>query len=315
MNENENHHLPSESNPIPTEEKYSQLPGTDTEQVPPSPELDEEDEEKKPKEGLSFNWFNLVLGVAIFFWLSDSGNILSDDFSIYPYLAIVVIVHELGHVIIGKSFGCIIKEMQVFFLSFISYKPKNAEEGNSWRNITWSLGVLPLGGVTIFKSRASSGKDNVALSSDGESDLASSGSEQNTFSSSDGENDLASSPYIEDKAAWQRMLISAAGVLFNLATFLIIYLAMPYMSDELYDLLWPLMSLSLILALLNILPIYPLDGGAIVFALYEMITGKKPSSGFTTVCSWIGLIFIILFFWVFPEWLGGILETVFGWLF
>ena len=74
----------------------------------------------------------------------------------------------------------------------------------------------------------------------------------------------------------------------------------------------PLALMSLFIAVLNILPIYPLDGGAIVFALYEMITGKKPSPGFTKVCGWIGFIFIVLFFWVFPEWLNGILDSVFG---
>jgi regulator of sigma E protease len=65
------------------------------------------------------------------------------------------------------------------------------------------------------------------------------------------------------------------------------------------------------LALLNILPVYPLDGGAIVFALYEIISDKKPSPAFTKVCGWIGFIFIILFFWVFPGWLNGIIDFVY----
>ena len=73
--------------------------------------------------------------------------------------------------------------------------------------------------------------------------------------------------------------------------------------------------LSLFIAVLNILPVYPLDGGAIVFALYEIVTGKKPSQGFTNACAWIGFIFIILFFWIFPEWLDGLLENVFGMFF
>ena len=48
-----------------------------------------------------------------------------------------------------------------------------------------------------------------------------------------------------------------------------------------------------------------------MFALYEMITGKKPSPGCTKACGWIGFIFIVLFFWVFPEWMNGILDSVF----
>ncbi|MBR5083965.1 MAG: site-2 protease family protein [Prevotella sp.] len=125
----------------------------------------------------------------------------------------------------------------------------------------------------------------------------------------------AASPYIDDKPAWQRLLISAAGVLCNIATFLILYFILPHISSESTNFLWPLIAWSLILAIINILPIYPLDGGAIVFALYEIITGKKPSPTFTNVCGWIGFIFIILFFWVFPEWLGGIIERVFDMLF
>ena len=163
-------------------------------------------------------------------------------------------------------------------------------KGNSWRDITWSLGVIPLGGVTMFKSRASGGRDG----RDPRMELT-----------------PAASPYIEDKPAWQRLLISAAGVLFNIVTFLILYIVMPHMSSECLTFFWPLIYLSLMLALLNILPVYPLDGGAIVFALYEIISGKKPSPAFTKACGWIGFIFIILFFWVFPGWLNGIIDFVY----
>ena len=297
MNENEIHHLPSEGNLTPSEKWSDQTYDNDMETAPPSPDFNEGQE---AKEGVTFNWFNLLIGVGIFLSLSKSGNIFSDDFTVYPFFAIAVIIHELGHVIIGKSFGCYIKQIQVFFLSFISYKPKPSPESNSWRNITWSLGVLPLGGVTVFKSRKT--RDEYY------------GDDMESYSQ---EMDMtaATSPYIEDKPAWQRLLISAAGVLFNFATFLILYLAIPIMSNECYDILWPLIAFSLILGLLNILPIYPLDGGAIVFALYEIIAGKKPSPGFTKVCGWIGFIFIVLFFWVFPEWLGNILNGLFKLLF
>lgn len=262
----------------------------------PSLSADHNDDEKVLQEGFTFKWFNLFIGVAIFVWLSQESDFFTDDWTFYIYLSIVVLIHELGHVIVGKSFGCFIKEMQVFFLPFVSYKPKQVYDGNSWRDVTWSLGVLPLGGVTVFKSRESANKEKV----DGYS------------GSSRMELEPATSPYIEDKPAWQRMLISAAGVLFNIAIFLILYVALPYMSFECYDFFRPLAVLSLLIVVLNILPIYPLDGGAIVFALYEIITGKKPSPGFTKACGWIGFILIVLFFWVFPEWLEGILDWVFG---
>ena len=249
------------------------------------------------QDGFSFNMLNLVLGVAVCVWMTSGSGPITDDWPFYLYLCVAVVIHELGHVVMGKSFGCFIKEMQVFFLPFISYKPKHIVGGSSWRDIKWSLGALPLGGVTVFKSRASSAaSDVIGLDAEGRRVGL----------------DSAHSPYIEDKPAWQRLLISAAGVLFNLATFVLLYFVLPIVSYEVYDFLRPLAVLSLLLAVLNILPIYPLDGGAIVFAFYEIISGRKPSPGFTKACSWIGFIFIVLFFWVFPEWLNGILRSVFS---
>ena len=47
--------------------------------------------------------------------------------------------------------------------------------------------------------------------------------------------------------------------------------------------------LSVMLAVLNILPIPGLDGGHALFTLWEMITGKKPSDKFLEVMQYIGL--------------------------
>ena len=193
MNENEKNNLPSEGYPLPTGESNEQVSDIPTESTLPSSDFDDE---KEPKEGFSFNWFNLFLGVGIFFMMFDN-NLLTKDWTIYLYLAVVVVIHELGHVIAGLSFGCSIQEMQVFFISFLSYKPRKDSEGSSWRDITWSLGVLPLGGVTMFKSRKFDAENN-------KDDLQAGSSEMEMTS--------ATSPYIEDKAAWQRLLISAAGV-------------------------------------------------------------------------------------------------------
>ena len=51
--------------------------------------------------------------------------------------------------------------------------------------------------------------------------------------------------------------------------------------------------LSVILAVMNILPIPGLDGGHALFTLWEMITGRKPSDKFLEVMQYIG--FAILF--------------------
>ena len=50
--------------------------------------------------------------------------------------------------------------------------------------------------------------------------------------------------------------------------------------------------LSIMLAVMNLLPIPALDGGHIVFTIYEMITGRKPSDNFLYVTQIIGMILI-----------------------
>ena len=52
--------------------------------------------------------------------------------------------------------------------------------------------------------------------------------------------------------------------------------------------------LSVILAFMNILPIPGLDGGYILFILYEMITGRKPSDKFLERAVTIGFILLLL---------------------
>jgi regulator of sigma E protease len=51
--------------------------------------------------------------------------------------------------------------------------------------------------------------------------------------------------------------------------------------------------LSIMLAFLNILPIPALDGGHVLFLLYEMITGRKPSDKFLEYAQWVGMIVLL----------------------
>lgn len=51
--------------------------------------------------------------------------------------------------------------------------------------------------------------------------------------------------------------------------------------------------ISLILAFMNFLPIPMLDGGYVVFILYEMVTGKQPSDRFMEITNYIGMVFLL----------------------
>ena len=52
-------------------------------------------------------------------------------------------------------------------------------------------------------------------------------------------------------------------------------------------------SLSILLAFFNLLPIPALDGGYVVFLLWEVITGKVPSDKFMEVVNYIGFILLM----------------------
>ena len=52
--------------------------------------------------------------------------------------------------------------------------------------------------------------------------------------------------------------------------------------------------LSIVLAFMNILPIPALDGGHVIFTLYEMITGRKPGEKFLEYAQMVGMVLLLL---------------------
>lgn len=57
---------------------------------------------------------------------------------------------------------------------------------------------------------------------------------------------------------------------------------------------WSLTAfLSIMLALLNILPIPALDGGHVLFLIVEMVTGRKPGEKFLTIAQYIGMFLLL----------------------
>jgi regulator of sigma E protease len=76
-----------------------------------------------------------------------------------------------------------------------------------------------------------------------------------------------------------------------------------------YTFLNILALLSIMLGVMNLLPIPALDGGHMVFTIYEMITGRKPSDKFLYVTQLIGMILVFgLMFLAFGNDIGRILR-------
>ena len=61
-----------------------------------------------------------------------------------------------------------------------------------------------------------------------------------------------------------------------------------------YQFLYILAMLSIMLGVMNLLPVPGLDGGHIVFCLWEMISGRKPSDRFMQIAQIVGMVLLLL---------------------
>ncbi len=62
-----------------------------------------------------------------------------------------------------------------------------------------------------------------------------------------------------------------------------------------WEAFWNLTAfLSIVLAIMNLLPIPALDGGHVLFLLYEVITRRKPSEKFLEKAQMVGMVFLLL---------------------
>ena len=61
-----------------------------------------------------------------------------------------------------------------------------------------------------------------------------------------------------------------------------------------WEVFWNMTALlSIVLAFMNILPIPALDGGHVIFTLYEMITGRKPGDKFMEYAQIVGMVILL----------------------
>ena len=61
-----------------------------------------------------------------------------------------------------------------------------------------------------------------------------------------------------------------------------------------YQFMMLLALLSIMLGVMNLLPIPALDGGHIVICLYEMVTGRKPSDRFILAAQMVGMVLLVM---------------------
>lgn len=83
----------------------------------------------------------------------------------------------------------------------------------------------------------------------------------------------------------------STGAYKSVGSFIAIGQAFPATWDW-YRFMYLLAILSIMLGVMNLLPIPALDGGHILFTLYEMITGRKPGDKFLMIAQMVGMVII-----------------------
>lgn len=123
-------------------------------------------------------------------------DILLKTIQVLLALSLLILVHELGHFTFAKMFGIRVDKFYLFFdwgFSLLKWKPKNSDT-------EYGIGWLPLGGYCKIAGMVDESMDTDALKKDPQ-------------------------PWeFRSKPAWQRLLVMAGGVLFNLILAIIIYI-------------------------------------------------------------------------------------------
>jgi len=117
-------------------------------------------------------------------------------------LSILVGLHELGHLLTAKLFGMRVEKFS------IGFPPKIA--GFQWGETEYSIGAIPLGGFVKIAGMVDESLDTANLSSEPQ-------------------------PWeFRSKPAWQRLIVMLGGILVNVITGIIIFVALVYSNGETY---------------------------------------------------------------------------------
>src|SRR6266498_5749533 len=118
--------------------------------------------------------------------------------------SIIVTLHEFGHFITARWFGCRLEKFYLFFNPWFSLWKK--KKGDTEYGIGW----IPLGGYVKISGMIDESMDKEAMKSPPQ-------------------------PYeFRSKPAWQRLIIMIGGVLVNFITALVIYWLLLYAYGDKY---------------------------------------------------------------------------------
>ncbi len=242
-------------------------------------------------------------------------------------LAIVVTIHEFGHYFSARLMGVKVRRVQLFFFTWYSFKPRPSTSGGlSWRDTEYSIGWLPFGGYTSYyvNPYGRIGDKDVYYNTKRAWRrflISIAGVLFNLLTAiviytviimmSDTGSDVG---FLQELSASLEFVgLTIMSTFSRIMSMFGLHLGEMSLSSANYSVVaafvntayeYPLLidiaDLSCVLALINILPIPPLDGGQALFDLYEMFTGRQPGERFKKMASIIGSIIFILVFWILP---------------
>src|SRR6187399_2024707 len=135
---------------------------------------------------LAINWGNV--GIQVFYLILS--------------LSILVILHEFGHFITAKWFGCRVEKFYLFFDPWFSLFKKKIGETE------YGVGWLPLGGYVKISGMIDESMDKEQMK-------------------------LPPQPYeFRSKPAWQRLIIMLGGVIINIILAIIIFVFILWVWGE-----------------------------------------------------------------------------------
>ena len=115
-------------------------------------------------------------------------------------LSILVGLHELGHLLTAKMFGMRVEKFS------IGFPPKIA--GFQWGETEYSIGAIPLGGFVKISGMVDESMDTEQMASEPQ-------------------------PWeFRSKPAWQRLIVMLGGIIVNVITGIIIFVALVYHNGE-----------------------------------------------------------------------------------
>ena len=117
------------------------------------------------------------------------GNVWMQVFYLILSLSILVVLHEFGHYITAKWFGCRVEKFYLFFNPWFSLVKKKIGETE------YGIGWLPLGGYVKISGMIDESMDTEAMKQDPQ-------------------------PWeFRSKPAWQRMIVMLGGIIVNVIVF------------------------------------------------------------------------------------------------